>query len=86
MSAITSTLTALVLLLVTQGLATDSARADDTTLASVEHATSAPEPDYPHGHIYDLVHRLAPRYDVDPQLALAIIRVESAFDAPAVSP
>ena len=33
-----------------------------------------------------LVHRLAPRYAVDPLLALAVISVESAFNPAAVSP
>ena len=33
-----------------------------------------------------LVYRLAPRYRVDPKLALALISVESAFDSGAVSP
>jgi len=49
-------------------------------------APDAPEPEYPRGRVYDLVHKLAPRYAIDPQLVLAIIRVESAFDAQAVSP
>lgn len=52
----------------------------------VADAAEPPTPDYPRGRIYDLVHKLAPRYDIDPQLALAIIRVESAFNAQAVSP
>jgi soluble lytic murein transglycosylase-like protein len=33
-----------------------------------------------------LVNKLAPKYDVQPELALAIIRAESNFDAAAVSP
>jgi soluble lytic murein transglycosylase-like protein len=36
--------------------------------------------------IEQLVHRLAPQYAVDPALALAVIAVESAFNAAAVSP
>ncbi|MEO8159680.1 MAG: transglycosylase SLT domain-containing protein [Betaproteobacteria bacterium] len=36
--------------------------------------------------IEKLVFRLAPSYSIDPQLALAVIAVESAFDAGAVSP
>jgi soluble lytic murein transglycosylase-like protein len=36
--------------------------------------------------VAELVHRLAPQYDVDPRLALAVIAVESNFDAKAVSP
>ncbi|QAU36126.1 lytic transglycosylase [Janthinobacterium sp. 17J80-10] len=51
--------------------------------ASISEARA---PDYPRGRIYDLVHKLAPRYQIDPLLALAIIRVESAFNAQAVSP
>ena len=53
---------------------------------SVSDEAGNPVPDYPRGRIYDLVHKLAPRYEIDPQLALAIIRVESAFNAQAVSP
>lgn len=33
-----------------------------------------------------LIQRLAPRFEVDPRLALAIVRAESNFDADAVSP
>jgi len=36
--------------------------------------------------IYDLVHKLSPRFHIEPQLALAIIAAESNFDAAAVSP
>lgn len=36
--------------------------------------------------IEQLVHRLAPQYSVDPKLVLAVIRVESSFNATAVSP
>ncbi|PIW09727.1 MAG: lytic transglycosylase [Comamonadaceae bacterium CG17_big_fil_post_rev_8_21_14_2_50_60_13] len=36
--------------------------------------------------IYDLVHKLSPRFNIEPQLALAIIAAESNFDAAAVSP
>ena len=44
--------------------------------------------DDPHnrGEIEQLVLRLAPQYAVDPQLALAVISVESAFNPAAVSP
>ena len=42
---------------------------------------SAPPP-----HIESLVRRLAPQYQVSPQLVLAIIAVESNFDVTAVSP
>ena len=37
-------------------------------------------------HIESLVRRLAPQYQVSPQLALAIIAVESNFDVAALSP
>jgi len=36
--------------------------------------------------IYDLVHKLSPRFNIEPQLALAIIAAESNFDTAAVSP
>jgi soluble lytic murein transglycosylase-like protein len=36
--------------------------------------------------VVDLVHKLAPKYDIQPELALAIIRAESNFDTSAVSP
>lgn len=38
------------------------------------------------GPIYNLVHKLAPGYEVDPKLALAIISVESGFNVQAKSP
>jgi soluble lytic murein transglycosylase-like protein len=38
------------------------------------------------GEIEQLVHRLAPQFAVDPQFALAVIRVESAFNPAALSP
>jgi soluble lytic murein transglycosylase-like protein len=41
---------------------------------------------YPKGPIQALVHQLAPRYNVDPKLALAIISVESGFNIRALSP
>jgi soluble lytic murein transglycosylase-like protein len=44
------------------------------------------EDNYPKGPIHTLVHRLAPRYKVDPKLALAIITVESGFNTRALSP
>ena len=40
----------------------------------------------PPPHIEKLVRKLAPQYQVSPQLALAIIAVESNFDATAISP
>lgn len=51
-----------------------------------EDADQAPVPDFPKGPIVNLVHQLAPRYEVDPKLALAVISVESAFNVRAVSP
>lgn len=41
---------------------------------------------YPKGPIFDLVQQLSPRYSVDPKLVLAIISVESGFNARAISP
>lgn len=44
------------------------------------------EPNYPRGHIYNVVGKVSPKYEVDPQLVLAFISVESGFNANAVSP
>lgn len=41
---------------------------------------------YIKGPIYNLVNKLAPGYEVDPKLALAIISVESGFNVQAKSP
>lgn len=41
--------------------------------------------DYSNDPIFQLVKQLAPQYDVDPNLVLAVISVESAFNAQAVS-
>lgn len=41
---------------------------------------------YLKGPIFNLVHQLAPKYEVDPKLALAIISVESGFNIHAKSP
>ena len=41
---------------------------------------------YPKGPIFDLVQQLSPGYSVDPKLVLAIISVESGFNARAISP
>lgn len=49
------------------------------------HKTSAPRMRYPQGKISQMVTRLAPRYSVDPELALAVIAVESGFNEHAVS-
>ncbi len=37
-------------------------------------------------HVKSIVHELAPKYDLDPRLVLAVIAVESNFQASAVSP
>lgn len=44
------------------------------------------EPNYPRGQIYNMVGKVSPKYEVDPQLVLAFISVESGFNANAVSP
>lgn len=44
------------------------------------------EPVYLNGPIFKLVHQLAPRYEVDPKLAMAVISVESGFNVRAQSP
>lgn len=44
------------------------------------------EPNYPRGHIYNVVGKVSPKFEVDPQLVLAFISVESGFNANAVSP
>ena len=41
---------------------------------------------FPNGFISQIVSRLAPMYEVDPKLAMAVISVESGFNARAVSP
>jgi hypothetical protein len=41
---------------------------------------------FPKGPIFNLVHQLAPRYEVDPKLVLAVISVESGFNVRARSP
>jgi soluble lytic murein transglycosylase-like protein len=53
-------------------------------------ATNAPaialDTVFPKGPILELVKRLAPRYEVDPGLVLAVISVESGFNVKAISP
>lgn len=51
-----------------------------------ETPAQAEETVYLKGPIYYLVHKLAPGYEVDPKLVLAVISVESGFNARAVSP
>lgn len=41
---------------------------------------------FPNGPISQMVSRLAPAYEVDPKLAMAVISVESGFNTRAVSP
>ncbi len=41
---------------------------------------------FQNGPISRLVHQLAPRYEVDPRLVLAVISVESGFNVRAISP
>lgn len=41
---------------------------------------------FPKGPVFELVTKLAPRYKIDPGLALAVISVESGFNVKAVSP
>ena len=55
-------------------------------LAVVQPQVSAPAPNYPRGHIYNVVGKVSPKYEVDPELVLAFIAVESGFNARAVSP
>lgn len=52
----------------------------------VEEQAAGREPNYPRGHIYNVVGKVSPKYEVDPQLVLAFIAVESGFNANAVSP
>lgn len=49
-------------------------------------APSVQVPGFPKGPIFELVTRLAPRYGIDPRLALAVISVESGFNVKALSP
>lgn len=43
-------------------------------------------PNYPRGHIYNTVGKVSFKYEIDPELVLAFIAVESGFNAKAVSP
>ena len=53
---------------------------------SIEERAGRAETSYPKGRIFNLVHKLAPQYDVDPKLAMAVISVESGFNVMARSP
>jgi soluble lytic murein transglycosylase-like protein len=66
-------------------VATDVTPILPSCLQQASDDSNAPQVKYPKGPIYHLVHKLAPRYGIDPQLALAIIQVESAFNTRAVS-
>jgi soluble lytic murein transglycosylase-like protein len=57
-------------------------------LTSAPRAASTPPADYPAASapVRRIVERLAPVYEVDPELAMAVISVESGFRANAVSP
>jgi hypothetical protein len=52
----------------------------------LEEVASGREPNYPRGRIYNVVGKVSPKYEVDPQLVLAFIAVESGFNENAVSP
>lgn len=54
--------------------------------ANDDENSKADEPVYPNGPIFKLVHQLAPSYEVDPKLAMAVISVESGFNVRAQSP
>lgn len=57
----------------------------DPIPAKAPDEQSASEHVFPQGPISGIVAKLAPRYGIDPRLALAIISVESGFNARAVS-
>ena len=53
---------------------------------NADEGSKTDEPVYLNGPIFKLVHQLAPRYEVDPKLAMAVISVESGFNVRAQSP
>ena len=59
---------------------TDSKTAGDTSLAQVEST-----PFYVKGSVYKLVSKIAPRFNIDTDLAMAFIAVESGFNPNATS-
>ena len=59
---------------------TAAGRPTEAALPSVDYRAIAPP------KIFDLVTKMAPQYQVEPQLALAIIAAESNFDSRALSP
>ena len=54
--------------------------------AQAEQQDETTEVFYPKGPIFKLVDKLAPRYQIDTNLAMAFIAVESGFNAQATSP
>lgn len=57
-----------------------------TTAAVTAAVPAGPAPNYPRGHIYNTVGKVSFKYEIDPELVLAFIAVESGFNAKAVSP
>ncbi len=55
-------------------------------LSNMHHMGAEYEAKYADNPIFDLVKQLAPQFDVDPALVMAVIAVESAFNVQAVSP
>lgn len=56
-------------------------------VANDESLAQPPQKTGPHkGPVFELVKKLAPAYEIDPRLVLAVIAIESGFDAKAVSP
>ena len=54
--------------------------------AAMPAPAAGPAPNYPRGHIYNTVGKVSFKYEIDPELVLAFIAVESGFNAKAVSP
>lgn len=66
---------------------TSSSPLPDCLTSDESISVDAPaEVTYPKGYVFNLVHKLAPQYDVDPKLAMAVISVESGFNVMAKSP
>lgn len=68
-----------------QTLALPSCLLEETVVVEEELKAPAPIANYPKS-IAKLVEKLAPRYRIDPDLVMAVIAVESGFNAKAVSP
>jgi soluble lytic murein transglycosylase-like protein len=58
----------------------------DTPVVQDEDSSQEVAVTFQDGPISRLVHQLAPRYEVDPRLVMAVISVESGFNARAISP